>query len=137
MKTLVVAIDGSQASLHGLEIAVPLARAMDLTLELVNVQPPVLLAPAAYAEVIRTIEAAQAQASAEVLKEAAARVEGAVLQTSLVGPPAETIAELSRSERVWGVVVGAKGHSAVGRVLVGSVADRLVHLCSKPVLVVR
>ncbi len=40
-------------------------------------------------------------------------------------------------EGVWGVVVGAKGHNMASRVLLGSVADRLTHICSKPVTVVR
>jgi hypothetical protein len=60
-----------------------------------------------------------------------------VVTASLVGAPAEAIADHSRGEEVWAVVVGAKGHSAVGRVLLGSVADRLVHICNRPVLVVR
>jgi len=34
------------------------------------------------------------------------------------------------------VVVGSRGRGAVTRVLLGSVADRLVHICKIPVLVV-
>jgi nucleotide-binding universal stress UspA family protein len=35
------------------------------------------------------------------------------------------------------VVIGARGHNPLARVMLGSVADRLVHVCTKPVLVVR
>ena len=35
------------------------------------------------------------------------------------------------------VVVGSKGRGAVSRVLIGSVTDRLVHICKRPILVVR
>jgi nucleotide-binding universal stress UspA family protein len=55
----------------------------------------------------------------------------------LTGSPAEAIADLALEEHVWGVAIGAKGHGALGRVLLGSTADRLVHICHKPVLVVR
>ena len=34
-------------------------------------------------------------------------------------------------------VVGHRGRNAVARALLGSVADRLVQICPKPVLVVR
>jgi nucleotide-binding universal stress UspA family protein len=35
------------------------------------------------------------------------------------------------------VVVGSTGKGAVQRLLVGSTTDRLVHICRRPVLVVR
>jgi nucleotide-binding universal stress UspA family protein len=139
-QTLVVAVDGSVPSRRGLTVATSLAKAMGLELELVNVQPPILLPPAAYEDTIRAIEAAQTRESRALLDAESAAPAAAgvgVVTTSLVGSPAEAIADLSREERVWGIVVGAKGHSAVGRVLLGSVADRLVHICTKPVLVVR
>jgi nucleotide-binding universal stress UspA family protein len=138
---LVVAVDGSAPSQKGLELAARLALALGLQLELVNVQPPVLLAPGVYADAIRLVEQAHARTSSEVLHAAANEVRrlggGDVVTASLVGAPAEAIADHSRGEEVWAVVVGAKGHSAVGRVLLGSVADRLVHICNRPVLVVR
>jgi nucleotide-binding universal stress UspA family protein len=34
------------------------------------------------------------------------------------------------------VVAGSRGQGAVARALLGSVSDRLVHLCPKPILVV-
>jgi nucleotide-binding universal stress UspA family protein len=34
------------------------------------------------------------------------------------------------------IVIGSRGHGAVARMFLGSVSDRLVHISSKPVLVV-
>ena len=56
---------------------------------------------------------------------------------SVLGPAAETISELADAEGYDLVVVGSTGKGAVKRMLLGSVADRLVHTCTKPVLVVR
>jgi nucleotide-binding universal stress UspA family protein len=61
----------------------------------------------------------------------------ATASRNLLGAPAETIADLAMDEGFDLVVVGNKGRGAVSRVLLGSVADRLTHICKRPVLVVR
>ena len=54
---------------------------------------------------------------------------------SILGAPAETLAELSRSDEVTMTVVGHRGRNMASRILLGSVADRLVQISPKPVLV--
>ena len=54
----------------------------------------------------------------------------------LYGAPAEAIAEEGAASDVGLVVMGSRGHGAVARMFLGSVSDRLVHISSKPVLVV-
>lgn len=140
MERILVGVDGSAHSLKGVREAAALAKAMSAGLELVNVLPPVLLAPSVYAETIAKVEEGNRQAAHEILqaaKKVAAEV-GVEADTVMVtGSPAEALADMALSERVWGVVIGAKGHGAVTRVLLGSITDRLVHICTKPVLVVR
>lgn len=53
------------------------------------------------------------------------------------GAPAAVLAELASSLDVDLVVVGHRGRGAMKRLLLGSVADRLVQICAKPVTVVR
>lgn len=140
MQSILVAVDGSPHSLKGVREAAVLAKALPARLELVNVLPPILLAPSVYAETIAKVEEGNRQAASELLEVArkAAAELGVEADTAMVtGAPAEAIAELATADRVWGVVLGAHGHSAVKRVLLGSVTDRLVHICSKPVLVIR
>ncbi|MBL9037494.1 MAG: universal stress protein [Archangium sp.] len=140
MKSVIVAVDGSEPSLKGVKLAASLAVSMGARLELVHVIPPVLLPPSSYAEAIAKVEAGGKAIARELLDKAAAVATEAGAQSDSVmlhGSPAESIADLATAERVWGVVIGARGHSAVSRVLLGSVVDRLVHICTKPVLVVR
>ncbi len=53
------------------------------------------------------------------------------------GDPAESIIEAATSEGVDLIVIGNRGHSVVGRALIGSVSDEVVRKASCPVLVVR
>lgn len=140
MQSILVAVDGSPHSLKGVREAAGLAKGMGLKLELANVLPPILLSPAVYAETIAKLEQGNRELAQEHLDEAKKVATELGVEASTVilsGSPAEALADLAQAERVWGVVIGAKGHGAVTRVLLGSVTDRLVHICNKPVLVVR
>jgi nucleotide-binding universal stress UspA family protein len=55
----------------------------------------------------------------------------------LTGSPAETLADYAEAEGFDLVVSGSRGRGAVARTFLGSVSDRLCHICKKPVLVVR
>lgn len=139
-QTIIVAVDGSEHSLKGAQEAARLAKALGKKIELVYVLPPILLAESAYADTIKKIDAAnRADAEAIFAKTRAAIADSGVQVDAVMlnGAPAEALCDLAQAERVWGVVIGAKGHSALSRVLLGSVTDRLVHISHKPVLVVR
>ena len=81
-------------------------------------------------DALRAGEALLTAAAAELGRPNIARV-------CLRGSPGEALAELSESGQFDLVVVGSKGRGAVSRMLVGSITDRLVHICRRPVLVVR
>jgi nucleotide-binding universal stress UspA family protein len=53
------------------------------------------------------------------------------------GYPAEEIIKLSETEKVDMIVIGSRGHGVIGRFLVGSVSDRVVHHATCSVTVVR
>ena len=52
------------------------------------------------------------------------------------GPAADTLAEIAKGDFDL-VVVGHRSRNALARVMLGSVADRLVQICPRPVLVYR
>lgn len=79
------------------------------------------------------------EAGDELLRNALASLKSPVPTSLLnrIGAPAEVIADVALEGQFDLVVVGNKGRGAVTRMFLGSVADRVVHICTKPVLVVR
>lgn len=70
------------------------------------------------------------------LKDSGANVRGEVMRVAL-GQTPRAILDLAREEDVGLIVMGTRGLSDWGRLLMGSVAHKIVHLAEVPVLVVR
>ncbi len=138
MKKILAAVDGSIASIHAAKKAAEIAKVMQGELTLIHVTPPsVLPGDVPFAPVVDLREAELAR-GAQVLKDVAGTLESAAVKTlNLLGAPAEVIADTAVDEGFELVVCGNKGRGAVSRVLLGSVADRLTHICKRPVMVVR
>ena len=137
MKKILAAVDGSAASMHAVRKALEIADKMGAEVTFAHVVPHVFIpaevpfdAGRLAEEALSAGEALLTQAAAEVGRPAIARV-------CLRGAPAEAMAELAEDGHFDLVVVGSKGRGAVSRMLVGSITDRLVHICKRPVLVVR
>ena len=138
MKKILAAVDGSQASLHALHDAEELARDLQAELTLVYVAPPFAVpmefsgTPGAY------LGESDRLRGERILNTAVRQLHGMEVKTAnLRGPPADTIAELADNENFDLVVVGNEQRGIFSRLLLGSVADRLVHVCHRPVMVVR
>lgn len=54
-----------------------------------------------------------------------------------IGSPAENVAKLAERGKFDLVIMGAHGHGAVGGIVLGSVATKVVSLCKNPVLLIR
>lgn len=57
--------------------------------------------------------------------------------THAVGQAAPLLADLAKAENVDLVVMGSHGHSALGNLVLGSVASGVLARCSVPVLLIR
>jgi nucleotide-binding universal stress UspA family protein len=133
-------IDFSHASQHALDLAAELAEADGGALALLNVIDP----PAVYAGAERTAELARdldRYASAH-LEQWAARLAGKtrapVTKLSRVGHPgAEILAALDAEPPFDLIVVGSHGRIGVDRMLLGSVAEKVVRHARCAVLVAR
>jgi nucleotide-binding universal stress UspA family protein len=137
-KKVVWATDGSEAA----DQALPLARtlAAEGEGELLVVHCVELTLPAKGAG-IYPIHADEDDLKAKIERQVAELSDGGVLarlQTTraTVGRAAQAIADATRDEHGEVIVVGTRGHSALGGLLLGSVTQRLLHLASCPVLAV-
>ena len=57
------------------------------------------------------------------------------MKTIMLGGPAHSIAEIADREGADLIVVGSRGHTPFGELLLGSVTHRLLHIAHQPVLV--
>ncbi|HTP50336.1 MAG TPA: universal stress protein [Anaeromyxobacteraceae bacterium] len=139
MKRILVAVDGSEAALRAARMAADVAVRFGARLTLSYVVPRLLLPPDVYGLTIAEVEREQRAHADQLIHEALVKLgaSGVEVETSVLsGPPAESIAEAAAAPDVDLVVVGSRGKGAVSRMLLGSVSDRLVHICPKPILVV-
>jgi nucleotide-binding universal stress UspA family protein len=135
MKKILVAVDGSPASVLAARTAQQLASAMGAAVTLVHVTPSVY--GDAKKSALPEIAEAELAVGAKVLAEVNAELGASLPALNLCGTPAEVIAQTAKDQAFDLVVVGNKGRGAVSRVLLGSVADRLTHIADRPVLIVR
>jgi nucleotide-binding universal stress UspA family protein len=141
MKKILVGVDGSPESRAAAQTAAELSRALGAQLLIAYVTTQYSpLSPEDYAAVAEKWHLAERSYAAALLREfegICSRELAAVDTTTAVGPAAEALADLARAPDIQMVVVGHRGRGAVKRLLLGSVADRLVQISPKPVLVVR
>lgn len=140
MKKILVGADGSEQSLHAVRMAAELASKCDAKLVLFHVIFPNLLSPAVYPDLVKQLEKEEQAAAERLLADVVTKAGLAGLAPEkqiVMGAAAEAMADAAMADDVWMVVVGSRGKNAASRVLLGSVSDRLIHICKKPVLVVR
>jgi nucleotide-binding universal stress UspA family protein len=134
--------DFSECAEHARDQALGLARALgaELILLHVSVEAPLygegLLG---MAETERVYEAQRKWAETELAARAAALGQTGVAVRWLrrTGVPHEEIVEAAGDEQADMIVIGTHGRGGLNRVLLGSVADRVVRLAPCPVLTVR
>jgi nucleotide-binding universal stress UspA family protein len=147
LQTVVIAVDGSPHSMAAARFFAALPLERTLRIQLVAVAEPPRL-PVAAPEVLGVpmlsaldelarerrsrLESVLAGLETE-LRPRVARVEG----SAILGHPAEEIIALASASGVSLVVVGARGHGAVKRLVLGSVSERVLHHAPCSVLVVK
>jgi len=139
MKKILVGVDGSPESRTAVEQAADLAAATGAQMMIAHVvSPPASLAPdAPYFE---QWDVAVREQAGKLVEDTAAecRQRGIIVETATpFGGPAETLASMAARQDIDLVVIGHRGRGAISRVLLGSVADRLVQISPKSVLVSR
>ena len=140
LRRILVATDFAESAERALACAVQLARRHGAELVLVHVYMDLPAYPEITAgQVVAIYEEQRAWIEAALERLArAARGEGLLARAVLrTGPAASTIAETAKDEGADLLVVGTHGRSGLDRLILGSVAERVVRLASCPVLVVK
>jgi len=142
MRKLLVPIDGSHSANRALEHAIGLARdpgGAELVLLHVHPEPVIYGEIQVYVPPQRT-QQLQDRHSHDILQPAAERTRaGLVSHTSVVvaGDAATEIAKAAEVLGCAGIVMGTRGMSPIGNLLLGSVASQVVHLAHVPVTLVK
>ena len=142
VKNILVAVDGSKPSVDAAHFAMGLAEQTSAKLTFLFVIETPQVIPVGPLSGYVTTSAARSQEDvkkAEAIVELIAKERPTLQVTTRVelGQPVEVICELAKTLASDLVVVGARGHNAAQRFLLGSVSDRVVHHAPCPVLVVR
>ena len=142
MMKVLIAIDGSDAARRAIEATGQLAKhgaAVDAVL--VHVRE----SPAYYGELppfdYESIESSLRQRQSALLEAALAQARNSGLQTvatqATQGQAAQEIVRLAADLGADCIVMGTRGMNALGGLLLGSVAQRVVHLAAVPVMLVK
>lgn len=142
MMKLLIAVDGSDPARRAIEAAAKLAtQGVGVEATLVHVRE----SPAYYGELppfdYESIESGLRQRQSALLEAALAQARNSGLQTvatqATQGQAAQEIARLAADLGADCVVMGTRGMNALGGLLLGSVAQRVVHLAAVPVMLVK
>lgn len=136
IQTILCATDFSEASEPALQTARGLARDHGARLIVLSVAPPLFLPEAGVAPPI------DLDADRYALEQLRGRLDGtdlkAPVQTELrQGNPAEEILHAAHDLGADLIVVGSHGRGALGRMLLGSVAEQVLRHAQQPVLIVK
>ncbi len=138
---VLVPVDGSRGSLRALARAIAVARSARGVVHLMNVQPaydeygmvPAYLSKGKHRELMRErARTALAPAVAQLKRAGARHVIHAVF-----GETADEVVRAARRLRCDSIIMGTRGMGAIGNLLIGSVANRVIHLATTPVTLVK
>ncbi len=140
MNTLLIPVDGSEASIRALQVGIDkAARAPGTTVHLLNVQPAI---PASITDFVRAESVADLhrEEGEKALVQARALLASTKVDHRVaieVGPVAETIAAYAREQACDAIVMGTRGHGPVTGLLLGSVTNKVISLVEIPVTLVK
>lgn len=142
-RRILIAVDfsayGRRAFLAGVDLARDLGASVVLVHAVASVPEPHRVTPPGAEEVDQAKAGLRLrEANAQVRDWAAqAQHDGVdVLPVVDSGPPADVVLQVARHERVHFIVMGTHGHAGVKRMIVGSVADKVLRNAPCPVVVV-
>jgi len=140
---ILLAVDGSEHSLNAVQFLIEhsgwLKDAPEL--DLVTVHLPVPRLPGMGAAVGKAqLDRYYQEESERCLADARKKLDAAGVRYethTLVGPVAESLVKHAKDKRCDLICIGTRGHSELGKMLVGSTATKVAHISDVPVLLVK
>lgn len=142
-KSIVIATDGSPYSTAAASEAIGIAKKNGSKLTVISVVPAELATPtdvdfaATQRELLAEKEMQAAEKNAKAVKEAAQKEGVAVQAFVMTGKPADAIIETAKEKNADLIIVGSHGRTGLERLLMGSVAERVIVMSACAVLVVK
>jgi nucleotide-binding universal stress UspA family protein len=142
MHKLLVPFDSSDNAMRALEYAIRLAKEhgpMELMIAYAH-QPPIIYGEIAIYLPEEKAKELQRQHSEDILRPAIEKAKRAgVTFTSqvLIGDIPKTIVSCAETLGCDGIVMGTRGMSAIGNLVMGSIATKVIHLSKIPVTLVK
>jgi nucleotide-binding universal stress UspA family protein len=142
-KSIVVATDGSRYSTAAASEAIGIAKRNSSKLTVIAVVPAEIATPTdiefvmTQRELIAEKEMHAAEQNAKAVKDAAQKEGVAVQAFVMTGKPADAVVETAKEKAADLIVVGSHGRTGLERLLMGSVAERVIVLAACAVLVVK
>jgi nucleotide-binding universal stress UspA family protein len=134
-QTIVLAVDGSEQSNRAADFAATLAKESGGRILAVHVKELMAGRAAGPIHVDEDEIVDEIRSRVKQLNDDGVKTELQVTST-MTGGPAHVIAEVAEKEAADVIVTGTRGHTAITGVVLGSVAQRLLHVAPCPVLVV-
>jgi len=144
LETVILCIDGSDASLHAVSAGLAVLRPADRVVLVTVIEPsdPTLVVGAGFAggvmspgEFDAVEDARHAEARAH-LEAAAAAIDVDGAETLILrGDPAGSLCDLALERSARAIVMGSRGRGSIKRALLGSVSDHVVRHAPCPVII--
>ncbi len=141
MHSILIPIDGSEQARHALKHVIKsITEGLQAEIHILNVQP--ILLPLGELPLIDAdlIEKAQQEQAKKLLKSACSMLDKANLkyiQHAEIGPIASTIVDYAKTHACDSIVMGSRGMGAFGNLVLGSIANQVLHLTDLPVTLVK
>ena len=139
-KKIVVPIDGSEGALRALQVAVARRRDSGAALHLINVQPEIASGNVRMFISKELINRYCEEESQSAMASAIKMLEGKqvpFVPVARVGHPFQVIADYADPASGDEIVMGSRGMTSVGNLVMGSVATKVIHAARVPVTLVK
>jgi nucleotide-binding universal stress UspA family protein len=142
MHKLLVPVDSSDSAMRALEYAIRLAKEngpMELVIVYAH-EPPIVYGEIAVYLPEKKAKELQQKHSEDILRPAIEKAKGAAVTFTsqiLIGDIPKSIVSCAETLACDGIVMGTRGMTAIGNLVMGSVATKVIHLTKLPVTLVK